>query len=255
MLVHADAGGYKPLNWMTPPTVLEDDGETLVVRKRAGKTEDRLEIRLVSRGSDAAEAWRRARAWGRDRCWFLRKRKYLKIVTCGTSLPFAPPPEERYHGSVQRRDLGRGRLLRLVWVCRSAATRSSTGLPECGGHRFERASLFGEISRSPMGTRSASLPTSTRPTQALVRRSDCLSGPQPSPSGPASGGLDKVGRSLSAHIRFDDPTVSRRHALVYPRHDEAHILDRSLNGVFGTGSGSSSRSWRTATRSTSAASR
>src|SRR6476661_5155227 len=46
VLVHADAGGYKPLNWMTPPTVIEDEGDTLVVRKRAGKSEDRLEIRL-----------------------------------------------------------------------------------------------------------------------------------------------------------------------------------------------------------------
>jgi len=47
VLVHADAGGYKPLNWMTPPTVIEEEGdplERLVVRKRAGKTEDRLEI-------------------------------------------------------------------------------------------------------------------------------------------------------------------------------------------------------------------
>ena len=39
VLVHADAGGYKPLNWMTPPTVLEDGGSTIVVRKRAGRTE------------------------------------------------------------------------------------------------------------------------------------------------------------------------------------------------------------------------
>ena len=38
VLVHADAGGYKPLNWMTPPTVIEEEGSTLVVRKRAGKT-------------------------------------------------------------------------------------------------------------------------------------------------------------------------------------------------------------------------
>ena len=47
VLVHADAGGYKPLNWMTPPTVIEEEGdplERLVVRKRAGRTEDRLEI-------------------------------------------------------------------------------------------------------------------------------------------------------------------------------------------------------------------
>ena len=46
VLVHADAGGYKPLNWMTPPTALEEEPGSLVVRKRAGKTEDRLEIRL-----------------------------------------------------------------------------------------------------------------------------------------------------------------------------------------------------------------
>jgi endonuclease len=52
VLVHADAGGYKPLNWMTPPTVVEEDGDTLVVRKRAGKTEDRLEIRLLEVLSD-----------------------------------------------------------------------------------------------------------------------------------------------------------------------------------------------------------
>ena len=25
VLVHADAGGYKPLNWMTPPTAIEEE--------------------------------------------------------------------------------------------------------------------------------------------------------------------------------------------------------------------------------------
>src|SRR5438045_3975679 len=50
VLVHDDAGGYKPLNWMTAPTVVEDDGERLVVRKP--KTEDVLEIRLVEVLSD-----------------------------------------------------------------------------------------------------------------------------------------------------------------------------------------------------------
>ena len=52
VLVHADAGGFKPLNWMTPPTVIEEDGERIVVRKRAGKAEDRLEIRIVELLSD-----------------------------------------------------------------------------------------------------------------------------------------------------------------------------------------------------------
>jgi RecB family endonuclease NucS len=57
VLVHADAGGYKPLNWMTPPTAIEEEGEPLerlIVRKRAGKTEDRLEIRVHEVLSDVA---------------------------------------------------------------------------------------------------------------------------------------------------------------------------------------------------------
>ena len=47
VLVHADSGGYKPLNWMTPPTVVEDGDGLIVVRKRAGRSEDRLEIRVA----------------------------------------------------------------------------------------------------------------------------------------------------------------------------------------------------------------
>src|SRR3954464_10571249 len=52
VLVHADAGGYKPLNWMTPPTVFEEEDGRILVRKRAGRTEDCLEIRLVEGVSD-----------------------------------------------------------------------------------------------------------------------------------------------------------------------------------------------------------
>jgi endonuclease len=56
VLVHADAGGYKPLNWMTPPTVVEESPERMVVRKRAGASEDRLEISLTEVLSDVAHA-------------------------------------------------------------------------------------------------------------------------------------------------------------------------------------------------------
>jgi RecB family endonuclease NucS len=52
VLVHADAGGFKPLNWMTPPTVIETSDDLVVVRKRAGRSEDRLEIKLVEVLSD-----------------------------------------------------------------------------------------------------------------------------------------------------------------------------------------------------------
>jgi RecB family endonuclease NucS len=54
VLVHADTGGYKPLNWMTPPTVIEEDGDTIVVRKVKG--DDRLEIKLVEVLSDEEHA-------------------------------------------------------------------------------------------------------------------------------------------------------------------------------------------------------
>ena len=51
-LVHDDAGGFRPLNWMTPPTMVEDEEGLIVVRKRAGKSEDRLEIRITEVLSD-----------------------------------------------------------------------------------------------------------------------------------------------------------------------------------------------------------
>jgi predicted nucleic acid-binding Zn-ribbon protein len=46
----------------------------------------------------------------------------------------------------------------------------------------------------------------------------------------------RIGRSLAADVRFDDPTVSRRHALVVRQADGVKVLDdRSLNGVFVNG--------------------
>jgi hypothetical protein len=46
----------------------------------------------------------------------------------------------------------------------------------------------------------------------------------------------RVGRSLAADVRFDDPTVSRRHALLVRAPDGVRVLDdRSLNGVFVNG--------------------
>ena len=51
-MVHADAGGYKPSNWMTAPTVIEEEPGRIVVRKRAGATEDQLEILIAEIVSD-----------------------------------------------------------------------------------------------------------------------------------------------------------------------------------------------------------
>ncbi|RDI74881.1 putative nuclease of the RecB family [Gaiella occulta] len=69
VLVHADSGGFKPQNWMTPPTVIEREGdplERLVVRKRAGRTEDRLDIRVVEILSDVEHDMGEAAALAKD---------------------------------------------------------------------------------------------------------------------------------------------------------------------------------------------
>jgi pSer/pThr/pTyr-binding forkhead associated (FHA) protein len=51
------------------------------------------------------------------------------------------------------------------------------------------------------------------------------------------GGWTRIGRSVAADIRLDDPSVSRRHALVVSEASESlRVLDdRSLNGVLVNG--------------------
>jgi len=69
VMVHADTGGYKPQNWMTPPTVVELEGEPLthiVVRKRAGATEDRLDIAISEVVSDVTHDMGEAAALEKD---------------------------------------------------------------------------------------------------------------------------------------------------------------------------------------------
>ena len=53
---------------------------------------------------------------------------------------------------------------------------------------------------------------------------------------PVSREWTRIGRSLAADVRFDDSTVSRRHALIVAQADGVRVLDdRSLNGVFVNG--------------------
>jgi RecB family endonuclease NucS len=52
VLIHADGGSYKPLNWMSPPCVLREsvedgpDGDTVIWTVSATKSDDTLRIRL-----------------------------------------------------------------------------------------------------------------------------------------------------------------------------------------------------------------
>ncbi len=68
-MVHADSGGFKPSNWMTAPTVIEEEGDPavrIVVRKRAGASEDRLEIEIDEIVSDVTHDMGEAAALEKD---------------------------------------------------------------------------------------------------------------------------------------------------------------------------------------------
>jgi RecB family endonuclease NucS len=64
VLVHDDAGGFKPLNWMTGPTHVEELGDVVLVRKP--KTEDVLEIRLAEILSDVVHGMGESAALQKD---------------------------------------------------------------------------------------------------------------------------------------------------------------------------------------------
>ncbi len=65
-MVHADTGGFKPSNWMTAPTVIEEEPGRIVVRKRAGATEDQLEILITDIVSDVTHDMGEAAALEKD---------------------------------------------------------------------------------------------------------------------------------------------------------------------------------------------
>ena len=66
VMVHADTGGYKPQNWMTPPTVIEEQDDLIVVRKHAGSSEDRLDITITEVLSDVVHDMGEAAALEKD---------------------------------------------------------------------------------------------------------------------------------------------------------------------------------------------
>src|SRR5213078_3088584 len=64
VMVHSDAGGYKPENWMTPPTVVEESPDCIVVRKV--REDDRLDIRIAEVVSDVTHDMGEAAALQKD---------------------------------------------------------------------------------------------------------------------------------------------------------------------------------------------
>jgi predicted RNA-binding Zn-ribbon protein involved in translation (DUF1610 family) len=113
--------------------------------------------------------------------------------------------------------------------------------PHCGGTEFKRSSIFGELNvvQEPMPDQDETEPDwLAEARESIDRDGDYVAFDQDGSLRVISlaEGWTRVGRSLSAHIRFDDPTVSRRHALVHRDRGGVRLLDdRSLNGVFVNG--------------------
>jgi predicted nucleic acid-binding Zn-ribbon protein len=115
--------------------------------------------------------------------------------------------------------------------------------PACGGTSFRRAPLFDAAQSlgSPVTEQHLVLPELERPdwldqVRELLSPGDAYLVHEDDGSIHVVAlevGWSRIGRSASSDIRLDDPTVSRRHALVVHSGDgETRVLDdRSMNGV------------------------
>jgi hypothetical protein len=114
--------------------------------------------------------------------------------------------------------------------------------PGCEGASFTRTSLFAGGGRFKRTEPDAQTPTDAdaldaaresvvEPGRYLIFHDSGSVRTVPMP-----GDSMRIGRSLSAHLRFEDPTVSRRHAVLVTESEGVRLLDdRSLNGVFVNG--------------------
>jgi pSer/pThr/pTyr-binding forkhead associated (FHA) protein len=114
--------------------------------------------------------------------------------------------------------------------------------PDCGSRDFVRASLF---NAAPTFAETSLPEQADEPREWVERAREDLVEPGEYVVFEDGGETrvvaltrewTRIGRSLAADVRFDDPTVSRRHALVVRQADGVRVLDdRSLNGVFVNG--------------------
>ena len=113
--------------------------------------------------------------------------------------------------------------------------------PACGGSSFKRARAF---DRPTADIETVGVADAKPEWLEEARAEVAGSGPHVAweeagqvRTTPIAEGWAKVGRSSCADIQLDDPTVSRRHALVVRTEDGGlkALDDRSLNGLFVNG--------------------
>jgi len=128
------------------------------------------------------------------------------------------------------------------WAFALASIDSLPECPNCGGRRFRRASLFeGATFDADAVAAPESSPEWLVEARAELEQSGHYLAFDEGGADYAvirlEPGWTRIGRSGAADVRLDDPTVSRRHALVVLTDDgDLRALDdRSLNGLFVNG--------------------
>jgi predicted nucleic acid-binding Zn-ribbon protein len=115
--------------------------------------------------------------------------------------------------------------------------------PRCGATEFQRDSIFEPMQEHGQTAEHAIAETVSTPewlnaARALLPQAGrylaCREEDGEIRIFPIDQGWTRIGRSANADIRLDDPSVSRRHALIVSElPDSLRVLDdRSLNGVF-----------------------
>ncbi|HET7418602.1 MAG TPA: FHA domain-containing protein [Solirubrobacterales bacterium] len=129
------------------------------------------------------------------------------------------------------------------------ALRETDPLPECshcGGARFRRDSIFSSLQEHGSPTLEFAVTAEQEPPPWLEEARKQLSGPGYHLVMRERGeiadfhleiGWSRIGRCARADICLDDPSVSRRHAIIAtdPGCPPRVLDDRSLNGVFVNG--------------------
>ncbi len=156
----------------------------------------------------------------------------------------SPSSSPEIHETGERITLAQSGSLYCVecgWAFALAAIDSLPDCPNCGGRRFRRASLF----EGPSVDEATVAPES--PPEWLIEVRAELEQPGHYLAFDEGGdsyavirlepGWTRIGRSGAADVRLDDPTVSRRHALIVLTEsgDLRALDDRSLNGLFVNG--------------------
>jgi predicted RNA-binding Zn-ribbon protein involved in translation (DUF1610 family) len=127
-------------------------------------------------------------------------------------------------------------------------TDSLPSCPSCGGSRFRRDSIFAahqehetrtstELSIPEAPGQPDWLPEARRMFSGTGHFLAYRDGEGSIATFPIERGWTRIGRSINADLYLDDPSVSRRHALIVaePGKQLRVLDDRSLNGVFVNG--------------------